>query len=293
VSDSFAEYLQSYEESWLQLQEDSPRLPSYENQTLYTTWGISLSHVKKQSSLATKLLQLWAYFDNQDIWLQLLQEGRNSGIKWFCDLTRDRLVFNKAIRVLCDHALVEADSTAQDNSAESRGYSMHSCVHSWTVHVLNQEWDANMASLALHCVGRHMPDTNQHNSLVTQRRLMRHAVRSWSFIVDGSVDSHGREYHLHNFGDAFARQGRRDEAEKMYQRALQGYEKAWGPEHISTLSTVNNLGLLYADLGRLDEAEKMYQRALQGFEKRLGYEHKQCCSIRQALAIMRENVSAE
>jgi hypothetical protein len=81
VSDSFAEYLQSYEESWLQLQEDSPRLPSYENQTLYTTWGISLSHVKKQSSLATKLLQLWAYFDNQDVWLQLLQEGRNSGIK--------------------------------------------------------------------------------------------------------------------------------------------------------------------------------------------------------------------
>jgi tetratricopeptide (TPR) repeat protein len=273
VSDSFAEYLQSYEESWFQLQEDSPRLPSYENQTLYTTWSISLNNVKQQNSLAVNLLQLWAYFDNQDVWLQLLQEGRNSGIKWFCDLTRDRLMFNKAIRVLCDHALVEADSTAQDNSAESRGYSMHSCVHSWTVHVLNQEWDANMASLALNCVGRHMPDTNQHNSLVTERRLMRHAVRSWGFIVDGSVDSDGREDHLHNFGDAFARQGRRDEAEKMYQRALQGKEKAWGPEHTSTIKTVNNLGNLYVNLGRLDEAEKMFQRALQGKEKAWGLEH--------------------
>jgi hypothetical protein len=26
---------------------------------------------------------------------------------------------------------------------------MYSCVHSWTVHVLNQEWDANVARLAL------------------------------------------------------------------------------------------------------------------------------------------------
>jgi Tfp pilus assembly protein PilF len=51
-------------------------------------------------------------------------------------------------------------------------------------------------------------------------------------------------------------------AEQMYQRALQGYEKAWGPEHTSTLDTVNNLGLLYKDQGKLVEAEQMYQRAL-------------------------------
>jgi hypothetical protein len=32
------------------------------------------------------------------------------------------------------------------------------------------------------------------------------------------------------------------EAEEMYQRVLAGYEKALGPDHISTLLTVNNLG---------------------------------------------------
>ena len=58
----------------------------------------------------------------------------------------------------------------------------------------------------------------------------------------------------------------------MYQRALQGKEKARGPEHTSTLETVNNLGNLYKNLGRLDEAEKMYRRALQGFEKTLNPE---------------------
>jgi tetratricopeptide (TPR) repeat protein len=59
----------------------------------------------------------------------------------------------------------------------------------------------------------------------------------------------------------------------MYQRALQGKEKAWGPEHTSTLDTVNNLAILYADQGKLVEAEQMYQRALQGKEKAWGPEH--------------------
>ncbi len=53
----------------------------------------------------------------------------------------------------------------------------------------------------------------------------------------------------------------------MYQRALDGYEKALGPEHTSTLDTVNNLGRLYKDQGKLAEAEKMYERALGGKEK--------------------------
>jgi hypothetical protein len=33
----------------------------------------------------------------------------------------------------------------------------------------------------------------------------------------------------------------------MYQQALQGYEKAWGPEHTSTLNTVYSLGKIYYD----------------------------------------------
>ena len=59
----------------------------------------------------------------------------------------------------------------------------------------------------------------------------------------------------------------------MYRRALDGYKKAWGPEHTSTLRTVNNLGCLYKDQGKLAEAEKMCQRALDGREKAWGPEH--------------------
>jgi hypothetical protein len=160
VSTSFADYLQLYKKSWLRMQQKTPRLLSYEDRALYSTWNISLNHVKQQSELATKLLQLWAYFDNQDVWLELLQEGRRSGSAWFSELVEDQLSFNAAVRVLCDHALVEADATSKDDSIESQGYSMHSCVHAWTKHVVNERWNNRMARLALRCVGLHVPSTN-------------------------------------------------------------------------------------------------------------------------------------
>lgn len=138
------------------------------------------------------------------MWFELLQECQRESLDWFLELTEDQLSFDEAVRVLCDHALVEVDATLLDKRVESQGYSMHSCVHSWTVHVVNQEWDAEIGGLALECVGRHLPDNKQHNSLVTERRLMRHAARSWGFIVDGSVGSSGREDHLQRFGDMFA-----------------------------------------------------------------------------------------
>jgi hypothetical protein len=160
VSTSFADYLMLYNASWLWLQQKTPQLLSYEDRALYSTWDISLDHVKQQSVLAFKLLQLWAYLDNQDVWFELLQECRQDGPEWFSELTEDQLSFDEAVRVLCEHALVEANATLRDDCVESQGYSMHSCVHSWTGHVVNQGFDAKMGGLALKCVGRHMPDHN-------------------------------------------------------------------------------------------------------------------------------------
>ena len=272
VSTSFSEYLRLFEDSWLKLLESSPDLDSYEDRALYTTWNLSFEHVMKQNLLSAKLLQFWAYFDNQDVWFDLLRHSDSSSPAWFFDLTEDEVDFTKAIRVLCDHGLVEVEQSSEER-IEAAGYSMHGCVHSWTVHVLNREWDGEMARLALECVGLHVPEQNAQKSWITRRRMLRHAIRCSNIMSKGLINSSGLEWALHQLGSLYADQGRLEEAEKMYQRALVGNEKAWGPEHTSTLDTVNNLGLLYADLGRLEEAEKMYQRALVGNEKAWGPEH--------------------
>ena len=83
-------------------------------------------------------------------------------------------------------------------------------------------------------------------------------------------------------------QGRLDQAEQMYERALAGKEKAFGPDHGSTLGTVRNLGNLYRAQGKLDKAEQIFHRPLTGREKALGREHRvlkaECTAIALAPA---------
>jgi tetratricopeptide (TPR) repeat protein len=56
----------------------------------------------------------------------------------------------------------------------------------------------------------------------------------------------------------------------MFLRALSVKEKDLGPDHRSTLRSVNDLGILYSGQEKLDEAEQMFQRALTGYEKAHG-----------------------
>ena len=274
MSTSFADYLRLYQKSWLKLQQTSPQISSYEDRQLYSTWQLSLDHITLQNSHSAKLLKLWAYFDNQDLWFELLREGRSSGPEWLYQITEDELSFNEALRVLCDHGLVEVSKSQEGDKVELEGYGMHSCVHSWTIHVINQEWDAGLANLALKCVGGHVPDKSVQFFWVIQQRLLRHVDRCWGYVLDGKLDDNGKDWIFYNFGSMSSNLERFDEAKQMYQRALQGYERARGPEHKSTLQTVNELGNLYKKLERFDEAEKMYQRALQGYEKASSTEQK-------------------
>ncbi|KAH3056320.1 hypothetical protein KXW16_005896, partial [Aspergillus fumigatus] len=78
----------------------------------------------------------------------------------------------------------------------------------------------------------------------------------------------------------------------MYQRVLGGSEKALGPDHLSTLETVNKLGDLYADQGKLKEAGEMYQRALAGKKKAFGPDHSETRTARNnplSLTTLRAN----
>jgi tetratricopeptide (TPR) repeat protein len=140
----------------------------------------------------------------------------------------------------------------------------------WSIHVLNQEWDYDLARVAVEFVGSHVPGEEADQPWLTQRRLLQHAARCSYMLLNGLVTDDGIAWICHNLGNLYADQGKLAEAEQMYQRARQGKEKALGVEHTSTLRTVNNLGNLYSDQGKLAEAEQMYQRALQGYEKALG-----------------------
>lgn len=272
LATTFADYLAMYQDSWLRLQQTSPELIAY-NQALYSTWDISYKQVCRENANSALLLRFWAYFNNEDLWFEMLSEGRRTGPPWLREVTRDMPSFNSAVRVLCDYGLVEPDLSSRTRGTESRGYDMHACVHMWAVHVLNKEPDDEMARLAMQCVVAHMLLDTGQGYWIVQRRLMRHADRCLAMLTTSGVSlAEGDQWILHNLGKLYKDQGRLNDAEATYKRALQGYEKARG-QHATTLGTSNYLGILYKAPGRLNDAEAMDKQALQGYKKVLGPKH--------------------
>ena len=62
-------------------------------------------------------------------------------------------------------------------------------------------------------------------------------------------------------------------AEPLFRRALVGFERALGPEHPTTLGSVNNLAYLLERMGDYAGAEPLYRRAVCALERILGKGH--------------------
>jgi len=77
MSITLSDYLRLYKASWLKLQTTSPQLQleSYEDRSLYTTWQITFDRIQQQNLVSASLLKLWAYFDRQDVWFELLRHA--------------------------------------------------------------------------------------------------------------------------------------------------------------------------------------------------------------------------
>lgn len=166
----------------------TPYLGSYKDRTLCSTWQLSYRQVQKENSLAAHLLQWWAYFDNEDIWFELFQPEAADGPAWIYELT-DELKFNHAMGTLHDYGFVEPHISTLDQ-IESRGYSIHSCVHAWTSHALNQDGDANLQKLAIDCIASRVPSEDDFQFWLLQKRLLSHALKCCAVIQDEDDELH-------------------------------------------------------------------------------------------------------
>jgi tetratricopeptide (TPR) repeat protein len=270
---TIAKYLELYNKSWQELHRQMKKRADYPERTIITTWQISFDEIERLDKRAAKLLRLWGYLDNQELWYQLLRwpTWAQPAPNWFEQITSTEIRFLEVIGTLLDFSLIE-----QNDNSET--YSMHAVVHDWIKAPSDSRKDNGFLQMAITTVGLAVPEQDTKDGPIIQRRLLPHLIQLlqyWSYVPDAQnyIDETIYLDSLSMIGDLCTDQVKLAEAEQIYQRALQGYEKALDPEHPSTLDTVNNLGLLYKDQGKLAEAEQMYQRALQGYEKALGPEH--------------------
>ncbi|KAJ5611784.1 hypothetical protein N7528_008889 [Penicillium herquei] len=270
---TFERYLQEYETRWNIDPRHSIELQEYER-TLYTTWDLSYARLKRNESHAAELLKLLAYFSNQSLWYELFRDGiTKKSPRWLRKLVKNDLSFQGLMGVLTEYQFLEIHS-------ESETWSMHNCVHDWTLAALNRTINRKYYRYALDCVDAAI-DGIESNSYghIAHSRLAGHAARlaHQRFLKVDKMFDPTIEYvdRVSQVSYLLQDQFQLAAAEQMLQQLIAGNSKgkALGSDHISILETFGNIGCLYLEQGRLDQAEQMLQRALTGQEKALGADH--------------------
>ncbi|KAL8859442.1 MAG: hypothetical protein Q9178_004120 [Gyalolechia marmorata] len=88
-------------------------------------------------------------------------------------------------------------------------------------------------------------------------------------------------------GVLYMKVGRLSTAEKLFKQALEGREKAMGPDTSFTAEIVNHLGALYTRNGQYDQAEEYLRRALSCLERAFGPDYTTTQLATHNLGILR------
>ncbi|KAL8648708.1 MAG: hypothetical protein Q9210_004823, partial [Variospora velana] len=271
------DYVRLYHASWDQLQETSPGLSSYEDRTLYSTWQISFDRhwdrdltklalhctasctpnkdVAKWWLIQRRLLKHAArcsYFVSNDL---IPENGLHLALHSIGDFYADQGKQTEA-EVMYERALVR-----RERELGSEDMSTLKTVHKLGVVYRNKGMRAKAKQMYERALA------GREKALGAEHIASLYIVSSLSILERdlGNLAESERKYERALAGLV--------EAERLAKWALDGREKAMGPEHTSTLDTVESLGILYRELGRLAGAEQLHLRALDGREKALGETH--------------------
>jgi len=257
-------------------------LPGKEKGTplsLLTTWEMSLQllGVGEEAAELEKVITLFAFFNPVNIGERLFSndaDPTSSPMSIFKDGGRwNHFKFEDAIVKMQELSLLQFS-----RNGGGIAVSLHSMVSEWLRMRLDKSSQPIFLKVAISHLQCHLASIG-HSDYKTRQEGQAHLDTIWRGVESYKLGDHILEGCI-TFGNFYRDQGRLEDAEMMYKRALAGYEKALGSDHTSTLDTVTNLGVLYAYLGRFRDAEEMYDRALAGCEKALGpYHASTLCTV--------------
>ncbi|KAL9118732.1 MAG: hypothetical protein Q9187_004722 [Circinaria calcarea] len=278
---------------------------------VFTTWELSFRQLQSQPNSngnETKLLTLFAFFDEKDISEQFFTEyefedmpaelaNLSEWLKGFCDADHhwDHYGFRNALIELRDLSLIQSFT-------EVVGFchsSLHPLIKDWiqlrTEIPTSQENCLVVAMLLKRFLlnshnNGHFDLAPSANQVILAHLIAQEENYENHFVCQSKPPVNQKTFLEHLFGAQcrfaafFSEKGSYDNAAKIYQRAKTHYEKALGPEHPVTRVSMNNLALAYQSQGRWDEAEKLQVQVLEMKTRLLGAEHADTLGIMNNLA---------
>ena len=216
-----------------------------------TTLLISLDQIRHNNSLATDYLFLAACVDRKDIPLDLL--GATS--------PPER---EEAVGVLNAYALI----TRPAESAFDLHRLVHIAIRKW---LQKQEWLGQWIQKAIRRLLTVFPD-DSNESRSKWRRLLQHAKYALSYSLT-EQENEDRTNLVWKCAITLYSDGRYNESEELFIRAMETSKTKLGADHSSTPISMTNLASTYRNQGRWDEAEQLFVQAMETSRTKLGADH--------------------
>ncbi len=261
---TFEEYLELYRKEGAALRARRGKLAT-EHKSVTITFSLAFDKLATANPAAADVVRGCAFLAPDDIPEEVFTQAGKEWREPIETLVSKPLAWVEAIAEAGRFALIHRD-------AENKNLYIHRLVQEVVKDGMSTEECRALAGRAVRALNNVFPFPEFANWPQCER-LLPHAKLAARLVEELGLGSAEAARLLNRIGCYLDGRARYAEAEPLYRRAVDIYEKARGPEHPSTSVYLNNLALLYYNQGRYTDAEPLYQRALAIKEKTLGPEH--------------------
>ncbi|WP_433265927.1 FxSxx-COOH system tetratricopeptide repeat protein [Actinosynnema sp. CS-041913] len=241
-------------------------------ETLATLWSVSLTALDKQDRAAVQLLDLLAWMAPEPVPLDLFTTHPDALPAPLAEVAADPVRFTETVGALVGWFL--ARRSGHEVTIAHR--LLQQSLRSRTTPPAPTQNPAPPAAAVQELLAADLPSqimTTPEN-WPRWRALLPHVLTMHEDITTTPVATTKHSAWLLDRAATYLQtHGRPSEARPLFERALAIAETAYGPDHPTVATRLNNLGLALSDLGRPADARPLFERALAITETTYGPDH--------------------
>jgi len=270
---SYQEYIELYRDDKYKLHILDDKQPDEYHSTIVKTWNISINRILNQAS--KDLLNIISFFAPNNIPIRIFDEGKIYLPNSIKNIIEDKFNCKKMYEYLDRYSLIIYD----------KGFiSIHKLLQEVIKLQINQnKWYIYAFNLLYNSFNY---DYNKQNTWENCIEIISHVLNIIEYTNEKSLEIVNTAYLFNKLAIIYYYQGKYEETETLYFKALKIREKVLGLNHPDTAESYHDLALLYKTQGKYEKAETLYLKALKIREDVLDLNHPDIAISYNDLALL-------
>ena len=266
VGCSLSAYLDLYRTHRKDLLQHRGQMPTDHPEPVTTTWSLSFQKIEQTIPAAAELLRLCAFLEPDAIPEELIGEGAAQLGPVLESIAKNAFKLNEAIEALRKFSLLQ-------RNPETKMLRIHRLVQAVLKDAIETEEQRQWAERVVRATNAIFPESvemvtsSQCRRYLPQAQICTMLIQNYAFaFVEAASLLYRTACYLRDYALY-------EQAEPLFQRAIQIREQELGLEHLLVAEALHGLADLYLEQGKYSGAEALFERALRVREQELGVEH--------------------